>query len=221
MTLWQRARRPAQKAERRRAILDAAAALLDRKGFDATSMSAIACRARLSKGNLYRYFCSKEELFLQLYRDELVAWVDRVVAALDAESGPLDPRDVADLLARSVAGAPRLAMMVSLLSGVLEKNVGEAALAAFKGGLREPLDRLVCALAAALPGLTVERAVLMVHLMHSLVAGLWPASNPSPRLKRALARPELRAFEHDFQRDLTAGLRALVLGMLKLESERP
>ena len=52
------------KSERRRqAILDVAKALFLAQGYAATSMSEIAARLGGSKGTLYNYFRSKEELF--------------------------------------------------------------------------------------------------------------------------------------------------------------
>ena len=49
--------------QRRRAILDVASAAFLEDGFAATSMSSIATRLGGSKGTLYNYFRSKEELF--------------------------------------------------------------------------------------------------------------------------------------------------------------
>ena len=60
---------PAKKArgsdaERRAAIMDSAEDIFLEVGFQAASMSAIAARLGGSKGTLYNYFESKEELFL-------------------------------------------------------------------------------------------------------------------------------------------------------------
>lgn len=44
-------------------ILDAAAYIFARKGYDAANVSAICKRARISNGALYKYFNNKEDLF--------------------------------------------------------------------------------------------------------------------------------------------------------------
>ena len=59
---------PAKKArggdaERRSAIMDCAEDIFLEEGFQAASMSAIAARLGGSKGTLYNYFESKEELY--------------------------------------------------------------------------------------------------------------------------------------------------------------
>ena len=44
-------------------ILDAAAYVFARKGYDAANVSAICRKARISNGALYKYFKNKEDLF--------------------------------------------------------------------------------------------------------------------------------------------------------------
>lgn len=51
--------------KKRQAILDAAYGLFSEKGFEGTSMSEIRARAGGSKATIYRYFRSKEQLFVE------------------------------------------------------------------------------------------------------------------------------------------------------------
>ncbi|MBH0780695.1 TetR/AcrR family transcriptional regulator [Nocardia bovistercoris] len=55
----------------------------------ATSMNAIAKRAGVGPGTLYRHFPSREALIMELYRTELTALIDLVPRLLD-EHRPLD-----------------------------------------------------------------------------------------------------------------------------------
>lgn len=55
---------------KRRQILDGARSVFLADGFDAASMSEVARAAGVSKGTLYVYFSSKEELFAALIREE-------------------------------------------------------------------------------------------------------------------------------------------------------
>jgi len=57
-------RRAREKAERRAAILQAAAGVFLEKGISAASMDEIAERTEVSKGTVYLYFASKEDLFV-------------------------------------------------------------------------------------------------------------------------------------------------------------
>lgn len=51
------------------AILDVAAGLFSEKGYDATSMSEVARRAGVSKGNVFHHFRSKHALYLEVIRE--------------------------------------------------------------------------------------------------------------------------------------------------------
>lgn len=58
----------ARLAANRQAILKAAEGLMRNHGFSGTKMSAIAAAAGLSTGAIYRYFPSRNELFVELFR---------------------------------------------------------------------------------------------------------------------------------------------------------
>jgi AcrR family transcriptional regulator len=54
---------------KRRAVLDAAAALYANQGYRATSMNDLAAAVGLSKPSLYHYVRNKEEILVELYED--------------------------------------------------------------------------------------------------------------------------------------------------------
>ena len=107
--VWQRARSDEQKAQRRQMLLEAAARLHRHKPIEEVSLNAIAREANISKGNIYRYFESREELFLQLTLDAMQRWRDTLLGKL---TGAADSED-AELLARAfttaVIDTPRFA----------------------------------------------------------------------------------------------------------------
>jgi len=59
-------RKEKEKKQRREAILDAAEAIIFKKGIDQTTMDEIADKAALSKGTLYLYFKNKTDLYLAI-----------------------------------------------------------------------------------------------------------------------------------------------------------
>ncbi len=74
-------RREASRRSRREAILDVAARSFLEQGYAATTMSAIAAALGGSKGTLWSYFPSKEELF--------AAVLDRMIDAFQQELVPI------------------------------------------------------------------------------------------------------------------------------------
>ncbi len=63
-----------------RQIMDGARIVFLEKGFDAASMGEIARQAGVSKGTLYVYFESKEELFETIFEEESTAQAEQVFA---------------------------------------------------------------------------------------------------------------------------------------------
>ncbi|WP_346893805.1 TetR/AcrR family transcriptional regulator [uncultured Roseibium sp.] len=72
------------------AILEAAARILERSGFDGYSTNAIARRAGVSIGSLYQYFPGKDAITAALIeREQEALWKD--IARIEAAPGSSDP----------------------------------------------------------------------------------------------------------------------------------
>jgi TetR/AcrR family transcriptional regulator, transcriptional repressor of aconitase len=71
-----------QLTQRRREILDAARTVFDASGYDATTMDAVALKAGISKGSIYNYFPSKQDLFKQVFlEDQIIQDYQAVLAS--------------------------------------------------------------------------------------------------------------------------------------------
>src|SRR5690242_21291322 len=88
----------AEDSAKRRQILDGARAVFLSQGFDAASMGEIARAARVSKGTLYVYFDSKEELFQAIVHQQCEAQAEGL---FDLNS---DDEDVERVLTRLGTG---------------------------------------------------------------------------------------------------------------------
>jgi AcrR family transcriptional regulator len=211
---WQRARRPEQKEERRKAIMEAAAGLFLGLDFDKVSLNGIARKAGLAKSNIYRYFGSKEEIFLNLYIEDVTAWISELEDALAALPTGSDPAAVAKTIAAIVVARPRLAALFALLSSVLERNVSEEMLITFKRQTQAILAPMVLTIKRVLPQLSEEQIVRFEIYVHALVAGLWPFATPSPVLAKVLERPEFSHLRVNFQCSLEHAMQTLLVGLL-------
>jgi len=211
--VWQRARKPEQIEQRRLALLDAAAKLFEQQGFDKVSLNAIARAANISKANIYRYFESREELFLHLLLEDFDEWLNLLERELAPLTGSEDDEAVARAIVTSMMTCPRLGTLMSVLGSVLERNVTVDIVVWFKTTLLGLTQRLLSGVQAALPTLSAEDTMQFVSTMYYLVAGMWHAGHPSPAVKEALERPELTYacvdFEQQLQRSLVTTLRGL------------
>ena len=108
-----------QKEARPQQLLDAALMLFVEKGFAATRAEEVAQRAGVSKGTLYLYYPSKEELLKAVIREHLSSRIAAGAAQADKHRGP-----AADLL-REVFSRWWLEVFDSPTSGVFKLIITE------------------------------------------------------------------------------------------------
>lgn len=219
MALKQRARNEEDKQARRAAILEVAAHLLGRardggdepKGFANITMADVARKCGLAKGTLYLYFKSKEELFLAALEEHLAGWFDELVHRLEsAEEWNADA--FAAMVARSLAERETLTDLMSILHGVLERNIDPETALAFKQMLRSKLvagGEVVQSILHLPPGSGTR---LLVRI-HALVVGLRPMADPSPTVASVLAREDLALLRIDFESELAAAIADSIFAM--------
>jgi AcrR family transcriptional regulator len=149
--------RSRKKAKSRLAIEDAALALFDEHGYDATTVEQIAEQAEVSATTFFRYFPSKAEVLLSSHGERLPALADAIIARPADESElvavrhalvqewveAIDTERTAHR-ARIIGSSPTL-QGLSFQRGTEWLDVIAAALAQ-RRGLAEPDDR--CRLAA-------------------------------------------------------------------------
>lgn len=113
-------KRRRRKEERPADIVAAALEVFAEKGFAGARVEEIARRAGLSKGAVYLYFATKEELFRAVVRDTVVPNVDAIRAGALAADRPF-----AELL-RTIL--PRLAIVVTAVpvGAVAKMVIGES-----------------------------------------------------------------------------------------------
>lgn len=210
---WQRARSPEQKDERRKAIMEAAAGLFQEQDYDKVSLNAIARRAGMAKSNVYRYFDTKEEIFLHLFLEDVAELFDEMTKRLEELTGCNDPQSIAASMVDCLSERERFAELMSILSVVLERNLSVEVAVWFKKEVHAYMPELQVMLQQALPDVTEEQAGEIIHYFFIMSAGIWSAANPSPTLDEALSRPELAHMRMDFRRDLTRALCVMMHGV--------
>lgn len=102
-------RRLRRKQEIRSRIVEAAIALTDEKGFDATMVSEICTRADVAQKTFFNHFASKQHLLRKIARDEIALLLKIVDAARQrGASGEERVEEFFRLLGERVEGAGRM-----------------------------------------------------------------------------------------------------------------
>ena len=194
-----------RRARTRAALLRAAGRVFAEHGFHQATLEAVAARAGVSKGALFHYFPTKEQLFLALLEDRLGAGLDdveAVVAERGTDSSHLgaatdtflrrinsDPRWLPLLLEFLAYGSRDPAAKAEIIEHFLRPAREAPARAARSIGIPESEllshDELGLTLAALVNGLAIERAFdpeevptdLLPRLFVILRAGLSATAN--------------------------------------------
>ncbi len=213
MTGPRRARSVEDKQQRRQDILDRAWELFQARPWAELTMSDVAESAGLSKAALYRYFDTKEALFLEVEAARLGEWLEALGTDLDRLPRPASPELVGTLVADSLVGRPGLPRLLALLHVSLEHNVPFDAALAFKRALHDWLVRLGGQLEGALGNLPAGAGLAAALQLHALCIGLWQMADAGPIMKRLLQKPELRPLRVEFHPALEAGAATLLRGL--------
>ncbi len=200
--MTQRAFSADDKAARRSAILQVARALFVQDGRQLPSAAAIASAAGLAKGTVYLYFRTKEEIFVSLLAEDFAGLLHEVDDALTARP------QISHLIARIaayIAAHPELLRLDAMAYSVLEQNLSEQQLRAFKLDLTHALVAVGARLDSTL-GLPAGRGVSLLLRTYALIRGLWQSLDYPPAMRAILADPVFAPIRPDFHSELVQAL---------------
>ena len=123
-----------RKAERQRAILEAAIRAFSRQGYHGCTVAQVAREAEMADGTLYLYFQGKEDLLISAFRFVLEGLMERLDRATAEEPDPV----------------ARLRLLVELHLGMMEDDRELASFLQFQ--LRQPDEAIRRAIAEPLAG---------------------------------------------------------------------
>ena len=208
-----RARKPGERALRYEQILTAARRLIEtHHDLTPVTLTAVARAAGMAKSNIYRYFESREAVLLAVLADEWANWIEALPHHLQT---PIkDEADLAQRLSSAVTQRPALGLLTSAMASVLEHNVTQDAVAAFKAEAAVLLRHATQVLYVAYPRLPEAAYAEVMHNVIPYMAGLWPLAHPSPTVCEVMQAEELKHLTHDFERDLTRTLTLWFRGLV-------
>ncbi|SDF56608.1 transcriptional regulator, TetR family [Lentzea fradiae] len=219
---FQRARTEEQRNERRRQILDAAAALLAEKPVADLTLTGLSHRVGLAKANVLRYFESREAVLLALLEAEIAGWLAEMDTTTPLEGGSARERAdrFAELVATSLARRPALCDLMSAQSSVLEHNISAETAIRHKYAIRGHVDVLIGITRRHVPELSPEDSGHLLELLMLVSVAAWPASRPPQAVLDAYtADPELGALRIDYAEMVRSAVALTAAGLLTRERE--
>lgn len=240
---WQRARTEEKKEVRKDAIRAAAADLFAQKGYDSISLENIAAAAGFTRPNLYRYYRSKEDLFLEIIETDLCEAQENLATTfggIDAEQtmngsprgGVATAPDASSPLSPDGTNAPRITAfverwltlfsdhprMLKLLPHVamsIERNAQADRVRSFKRVVASFVDAATPFVLRWFPELDNTAVITFFNLQSALIAGTVPLARAAEVHRLVYNDADLAPFAIDLERSLPSFLVTVLTGLLQ------
>ena len=215
MVIKKRARSERDKQKRKEKLLKTAWQLYKKNKGQMPTVLQIAERAGLSKGAVYLYFKTKEEIFLQLYVHQLHEWFEHVDAALTDHPGPITARELAVIMTQYVIDNPLLLKMGSIARGVLEEKTDEQIVIETKMQVANLLEDCGRQINRKFPNINVSDAARFHLHIYALISGMWQLYAVSDRMRQQLLNSGITAFEPGFSESVVGAVATYIHGAIQ------
>lgn len=213
---WKRARTTHQKEERIKVILSAAASLFHSLSFDKVSILLIAKESGFTRSNIYRYFKTKEEIFLELYIEDVIEWKHQIVNSF---VGDETPEEFVNIWVEILIKQKRLLELTPLLALNLEKNSSELIYFKTKKRIYKEVEEVGKVISDLFPNLDYEGIIQFLIIQHALVAGLSPMCKYNDMQEKVLKENNLNNLKLDFIKHYRSSILSYFNGLLLKQSK--
>ncbi|MEM7009153.1 MAG: TetR/AcrR family transcriptional regulator [Thermodesulfobacteriota bacterium] len=195
---WERARSCEQKEHRVKEIISATERLYKKHPYEEITFVSIAKEANFTRSNLYKYFSSKEEIFLEFLMQDFVKWRKDLVRSFDVKK-KYKVKEFAQIWTKVLIKNKRLLELVSIMFIHLERNVCIESFMDFKFGTKDEVGTVVELLCSIFPKLSPENSVKFIYLQMGSAVGLSQMTDYNEMQLEAFKHPELCYLKAEFK----------------------
>ena len=170
---------------RKEEIIEACARLYATRSFREITIKEIGAETSFTRTSIYNYFETKEEIFLALLMKEYYLWVDSMNAVMETET-VLTRDQVAQVLARTLTGRPRLLRLLSMNLYDMEANSRPERLAEFKVAFGASLKAVEKMLEKYVPEMDADARQQFLYAFFPFIYGIHPYTSVTERQKKAM-----------------------------------
>lgn len=207
-----RARKPEEKAIRKQSIISALRELLLKSRYPLPSVNEIARAAGVSKGVIYFYFHSREEIFLHLHLQESTLFFQEIEKVLTSSDYTLEK---ARNFTVTFFAENEVFMFLGLIApAVLEANVKVEFAREFKAKSARGMEELALKWVEVESGLDFARTRDFILRYYYLALMIWQHHHPSQVINDAFPGKDLWLVGGDLTKDLSQTFDWLWHGMI-------
>ena len=186
---------PALTAARKEEIVAACAKLYETMSFKEITIKEIADETSFTRTSIYNYYETKEEIFLALLQKEYELWVEAMEGVMERED-TLTRDQVAQMLACTLTGRPRLLRLLSMNLYDMEANSRPERLAEFKRAFGASLTAVERMLQRYIPDMDEEARRRFLYSFFPFIYGIYPYTSVTEKQKAAM---EQAGIEYEYQ----------------------
>ncbi len=210
---FERARTKEQKNVRVMEIVEAAIKQYNEIPYDKITLASLSSELSFTRVNLYKYFKTKEEIFLKIIELDIYKLLDRLNLIFKGQPSK-DLESFAAKWSAALYSQGRMLELLSKLFSELEKNSSPQKLAEFKTCYFGMHHELFGILAEQLPYLTDEKIHDFINAHNTFAIGLYPMCKVTENQKKAL---EIAGYDYptpDFRQALSSFIVTYIRGLV-------
>jgi len=211
---WQRATTNKQKESRKNDIFEATLSLFKKHSYENVSFNKIAKEANFTKSNMYRYFQSKEDIFLSIFGEMFKTWQKHYIYELKKLNENESYEVFAQVWVDSYLQYPNFLDLIPLLFLSLEKNSSYDQLIKFKRLSRDLLFQVALEVGKIYPSLDPDRAFKLINSSFATTSSFWASDFQNENLKKIYGQDEFKFLKPDFKQDLASSIEIFLRGLL-------
>ncbi len=191
-----RARSPEKKQERFNQITEVTNDLFLKHSYHDITLTTIAKALNWSRGNLYKYVNTKEEIFLEIYLSKQKEFIDALKEAFDLKK--IDQVYFANKLSQCFDQHRLYLRYHNILSSIIETNVSVEKLADFKIKSYKQREYFFELLQVQCPHLSLKQVKMLFLTLMYHACGLDSHTHGTKLLEDAMALANLEIYYDDY-----------------------
>ena len=176
---------PEQIAQKREEIINACEQLYQTMSFREITLKEIGNITSFSRPTIYNYFETKEEIFLGLFEREYDRWNEALTDILNGNE-QLTKKELADHIARSLAGREQLLKLLSMNNYDMEANSRQELLNTFKQSYGRSMHLMCMLLGKFCPDMNVTDIQNFIYTFFPFMFGIYPYTAVTEKQKAAM-----------------------------------
>ena len=191
-----RARSPEKKQERFNQIMEVTNNLFLKQSYHDITLTTIAKALNWSRGNLYKYVNTKEEIFLEIYLSKQKEFIDSLKESFELKK--IDQVYFANKLSQCFDQHRLYLRYHNILSSIIETNVSVEKLADFKIKSYKQREYFFELLQVQCPHLSSKQVKMLFLTLMYHACGLYSHTHGTKLLEDAMALANLEIYYDDY-----------------------